>query len=238
MDGIPSARELFKQAIREEPEAEVNRIHERIYELMLYYKRKYYEGKVGSFLREVEISKQVKEKLTESMLKPVIANGVEYSNFMEEAARRISQSIQPLSGKSAELCVERELLRNNLLEDMHFVSGRRQRTDFILYYPDIFLKKKEHRIEVKNVKLRERAVRGLSFDGDSLVGFFDSAGEFSPETIGIINSLCAKTRGYFYIPPSILRIIDSRGLLSSGTRLRPNTQFGRDMAEFCKTGKL
>jgi hypothetical protein len=38
----------------------------------------------------------------------------------------------------------------------------------MVYYPDLRNQKSKHRVEVKNVKLRERGVRGLAFDGDSM----------------------------------------------------------------------
>jgi len=235
---IPSARDLVKQAMYEHPNADINSIHQCTYQLMLEYKTKYYEQKVNRFLSKIDLPEQLRNKLKHEMLQPITSEGIEYSNFMEEASRRISQSFQPLSGKIAEILAQKELEKNGLSENKHFLGGHKERTDLIVFHPDIFSKKAKHRIEVKNVKIRERAVRGLSFDGDSLIGYFDSAGEFTAETISIIDSLCTKNGGYFYIPPSIISILRSKSMLSTSTRIRPNTDFGKDMANFCNTGSI
>jgi len=68
------------------------------------------------------------------MLEPVIVEGKEYSNFMEEASRRVSQAFQPISGKLAELCAERELGRYGIVKNRHFTT-RRNRTDISRCYP-------------------------------------------------------------------------------------------------------
>ena len=101
-----------------------------------------------------------------------------------------------------------------------------------------FLQYNKHRVEVKNVKMRERGLRGLSYDGDSLIGFFDSTGEFDDFTIKEIERLCGDRDGYFYMPPQILNQLTKAGLLDKCKRIRPNTRFGQDMAQFCRTGKI
>ena len=88
-------------------------------------------------------------------------------------------------------------------------------------------------MEVKNVKMRERAVRGLGFDGDSLFGFFNDANEFTDDTVKIIDKLCKKSGGFCYIPPTTLKKISTKSKF-----IRPNTLFGKDMAKFVKGGKI
>ena len=199
---------------------------------MMSFKSKYYKGKVDEFLSTIKIGEKDKKKVRKGLLKSIIANGVKYDNIMEEASRRISQSFQPLSGQIAELCVERELIRVGLKKNVHYTK-RKKRTDFIVYYPNIENAKAEHRIEVKNVKLRERGVRGLVFDGDTMFGFFNSPVEFTQNTVEIIEKACKSTGGYCYIPPLTLNKIPYK----SG-RLRPNTIFGQDMRRFVRKGKL
>ncbi len=110
---------------------------------------------------------------------------------------------------------------------------RKERSDITLYYPSIENAKIKHRVEVKNVKLRERATRGLIFDGDSLFGFFDSPKEFTRSNVEVIDDLCNKIGGFCYMPPSTLSKLSYKG-----TRLKPNTLFAEDMLKFAKTGKV
>jgi hypothetical protein len=93
--------------------------------------------------------------------------------------------------------------------------------------------KLKHRIEVKNVKIRERATRGLLFDGDSLFGFFNDESEFTEPTVELIDNLCAKTGGYCYMPHATLNKIPHKA-----KRLRPNVAFAHDMLSFARTGKI
>jgi len=166
------------------------------------------------------------------MLEPVFVEGIRYSNFMEEASRRISQSFQPVSGKIAELCVQRELVRVGLVEGNHFTI-REGRTDITVYWPSVRSFRAKHRIEVKNVSLRERAARGLIFDGDSLFGFFNDVNEFTTANVEVIDHLCEKKNGYCYLPPSTLEMMPHKG-----RRFRPNTVFGYDMVSFSRTGRI
>lgn len=62
---------------------------------------------------------------------------------------------------------------------------------------------------------------------------FNNPDEFTKETIKIIESLCKKSGGYCYIPPATLSKITSKSKF-----IRPNTQFGRDMARFVNSGNL
>ncbi|MGH9921499.1 MAG: hypothetical protein ACRD38_01970 [Nitrososphaerales archaeon] len=232
MGNIPSAKALLEFALKIEPEANLNVLHEKTFELMMEFKTKYYERKVNNFLDKLDINDEIKKILREKMLQPVKANGVRYSNFMEEASRRVSQTFQVVSGNLAELCVERELIQLGLIENKHYAK-RKERSDITVYHPNVDSARLKHRVEVKNVKLRERATRGLSFDGDSLIGFFDSPEEFGRSHVEMIDSLCSKTGGFCYIPPSTLQ-----KLTYAGTRLRPNTLFASDMLNFVKTGKF
>lgn len=125
---------------------------------------------------------------------------------MEEVSRRISQTFQVISGNIAELCVERELIKVGLKFGVHYVK-KAERTDFIIYYPQKEGFKKKHRVEVKNVKLRERGTRGLAFDGDTMIGFFNQPSEFTASNIEVIDNHCRKTNGYCYVPPALFRIV-------------------------------
>ena len=106
---------------------------------------------------------------------------------MEETSRRVSQTFQVISGNIAELCVERELIKIGLKLGIRYVK-KAERTDFIIYYPKKDGFKKKHRIEVKNVKLRERGTRGLAFDGDTMIGFFNQPSEFTASNIEVIDN--------------------------------------------------
>lgn len=232
---IPSARDLVEEAVRSHPSSDVNTIHSLTYQLMLTYKKKYYESKVDAFLSRMTLANipiEVKRSLREEMLQPVVAEGVEYANFMEEASRRISQTFQVVSGNIAELCAERELTRAGLRENVHY-RRKIERTDIIVYSPGIKNTRARHRVEVKNVKLRERGTRGLAFDGDSMFGFFDSPQEFTQSNVEVIDSQCLSTKGYCYLPPGTLNQIQNRG-----NRFRPNTQFAQDMVYFISNGHL
>lgn len=232
---IPSARDLVREALQRNPGFDINSLHNATYGLMMEYKLKYYESKVDAFLSQfnlTDLPTDIRRKLKEKMLEPVSAKGVEYSNFMEEASRRISQSFQPISGKIAELCVQRELKRVGLVEGNHFTI-REGRTDITVYYPNARSSRAKHRVEIKNVSLRERAARGLIFDGDSLFGFFNDESEFTRANVEVIDDLCQRTNGYCYLPPATLQIMPYKG-----RRFRPNTVFGRDMASFASAGKI
>ncbi len=202
---------------------------------MIQYRSKYYETRVNSILSELDLAPEIKEKIKGKLLEPITVEDKEYSNFMEEVSRRISQAFQPISGNLAELCAARELQRYGLREDLHYTrkKAKKTRTDLIVCHPSIIASKQSHRIEVKNVSLRERATRGLAFDGDSLFGFFNQPGEFTQSNVTVLEELCRKTGGYCYVPPSLIEEMEYRG-----ERFRPNTLFGKDMAEFVKSGKL
>jgi len=232
---IPSARDLVEEAVRSNPSADVNGIHRLTYHLMLNYKSRYYESKIDAFLSRMslaDIPNEMKRRLKEEMLMPLEADGVEYANFMEEASRRVSQTFQVVSGNIAELCAERELTRAGLRENVHY-KRKIERTDIIVYFPNFQNQRARHRVEVKNVKLRERGTRGLAFDGDSMFGFFDSPSEFTQSNVEVIDSQCSSTRGYCYLPPSTLNQMQFRG-----NRFRPNTQFAQDMVYFVQNGRF
>lgn len=235
MSAIPSSRELIKEALQSNPNIDVNALHAKTFELMINYRSKYYESKVDAFLSRLsllDVPMEIKKKLRKEMLKPITVGDKEYSNFMEEASRRISQSFQPISGKLAELAAQRELDRVGLERNVHY-TVREGRTDITVYHPKVSSGRARHRVEVKNVKLRERATRGLVFDGDSLFGFFNDPGEFSRGNVEVIDNFCQQTNGCCYIPPSTLAEISYRG-----PRFRPNTQFGKDMLSFAQNGRI
>ena len=229
---IPSAQALIEEALGLNPNFDVNSLHAEVFNLMVDYRSKYYEASVDSFLSELDLPKELRTKIKRKMLKPVMVGDKEYSNFMEEASRRVSQAFQPISGNVAELCVERELTKAGLIKGINF-TRRQERTDFTVYHPDMHHFKLKHRIEVKNVKIRERATRGLLFDGDSLFGFFDDESEFTEPTVELIDDLCAKTSGYCYMPHATLNKIPHKA-----KRLRPNVAFAHDMLSFARTGKI
>jgi len=232
---IPASKELIEEALQSDPNLDVNRLHSKTFELMIYYRSTYYESKVDAFLSRLtllDIPIEIKRRLGEEMLRPIVVGEKEYSNFMEEASRRVSQTFQVISGTLAELCAQRELENVGLEENIHF-TRRRERTDLIVYHPNIRSVQIRHRVEVKNVKLRERGTRGLGFDGDSLFGFFNAPNEFSRGNVEVIDDFCQDRNGYSYIPPSTLA-----QMIHKGNRFRPNTQFGSDMLAFVQTGRI
>lgn len=232
MPSIPSAEEIFHEALKINPDFDVNSLHNKTFEVMIRYRTKYYEKRVDEILSELNLPKEIHRKVKKKLLEPVVVKYKEYSNFMEEVSRRVSQAFQPISGHLAELCAERELERAGLVKDIHF-KMRKERTDLIIYHPKVYSYKSRHRVEVKNVSLRERAVRGLAFDGDSLFGFFNQLREFTESNVRVLERQCAKTGGYCYIPPSTLSQIHH-----ITSRFRSNTRFGQDMATFVETGDI
>lgn len=228
---IPSAQTLLQEALSRAPSLDINALHAEAFDLMIFHRSKYYEARVDSFLSELDLPSELQRQIKQKILKPVIVGQREYSNFMEEVSRRVSQAFQPISGKIAELCAERELTRIGLIKGINYTSERGP-TDIIVYYPDVRQVKSKHRVEVKNVKLRERGARGLLY-GDSLFGFFDDVGEFTEPHVEEIDRLCEERNGYCYLPPATL----SR-LAYKGKRFRPNTVFAQDMLNFAKTGEI
>jgi hypothetical protein len=152
----------------------------------------------------MDLPTSVKQKIKEKLLEHITVDNKTYTNFMEEVSRRISQTFQVISGNIAELCVERELNKVGLEENIHYVK-KKERTDIIIYYPNVKTPKQKHRIEVKNVKLRERGTRGLVFDGDTIIGFFNEPLEFTKSNVEVIDEQCKKTDGYCYVPPETLK---------------------------------
>lgn len=235
MPKIPSASDLIAEATRNLPNPNVNDLHSETYRLMLVYREKYYEDKVDEFLSRLSllaIPLDEKKLLRKEMLEPIEVGDITYSNFMEEASRRVSQTFQVISGNLAELCAQSELEKVGLRKDVNF-TVKKERTDIMVYHLDIFSPKARHRIEVKNVKLRERGTRGLGFDGDSIFGFFDDASEFTSGNVEVIDNYCKDRNGFAYVPPLTLKQMTSKGKY-----FRPNTQFGKDMLSFVKTGKI
>ena len=171
---IPSAIEILKDAEKVNPKFDINQLHSKTFELMKKHRAIYYESRVNELLSRkdlVRIPNEIKLKIKKELLEPIIANENEYSNFMEEVSRRVSQTFKVISGNLAELCVERELNKIGLKLNLNYVK-KKERTDFIVYHPNMNNPIKRHRIEGKNVKLRESGARVLALDGDRLVGSF------------------------------------------------------------------
>ncbi|MBS3134610.1 hypothetical protein J4214_05250 [Candidatus Woesearchaeota archaeon] len=230
---IPSAIEILQNAEKINPNLNINQLHSKTFELMKLYRTNYYESRVNELLSSknlISISNEMKLSIKKELLNPIIANETEYSNFMEEVSRRVSQTFQVISGNLAELCVERELNKIGLKTNIDYVR-KKERTDFIIYYRVNGKQTKKHRIEVKNVKLRERGARGLAFDGDSMVGFFDQPSEFTESNIEIIDEHCKKTGGYCYIPLGTLELIKNKT-----KRFKANTELALDMKKFVNVG--
>ncbi len=231
MEGFPSASDLVKEAQSLEPK-DINQLHKKTYIIMLRYRRKYYQLKVDSFLNTTSLKEPQLSELREKLLSPIKVDNVKYSNFMEEASRRISQTFQVISGNIAELCVAAALEKIGLEEEVHYLR-KKDRSDFTFYYPSIKSKVNAHRLEVKNVKLRERGTRGLAFDGDSMLGFFDDPAEFTADNIRVIDEHCKKTRGYCYIPPETLKQIKHKT-----QRFKSNLEVSKDMKFFVENAAM
>jgi len=229
---IPSTEDILNKILNTDPDIDVNSLNAKAYELMVSYRSQYYEKRVDELLTDLNLPREIHNKVKKKLLEPITVKGKKYSNFMEEVSRHISQAFQPISGYLAELCAEKELERAGLVKDLHY-TRRKERTDLIIYHPDVNSCKARHRVEVKNVSLRERATRGLAFDGDSLFGFFNQVREFTESNVKILDELCRKNNGYCYIPPYTLDQIPYKT-----SRFRPNTQFGQDMKAFVRTGQM
>jgi len=234
---MPSTRAIYEEIVNNNSNADINEIHSLVWERMQRYVRDYYTRRVDAFLEPLNVNDGAKNIVKDALLEPVVVDGVRYGNFIVESSRRMSQSIQPRSGKAAELCGELALNREGLEKDVHY-AVRDGRSDLTLHYPDIENSEEIHRVEVKNMKMRERGVRGLAFDGDSLFGFFDSPGEFTTGEMDVIEDALETTGGYVYMPSYTLNEIQSQILTEPSVRLRPNTRFGSDMAEFVQTGEI
>lgn len=237
MAKFPPAEEIIEEAIKKDPSAEMNNLHTITYNLMLKHKENYYRLRVTEFLEQPSIKNlpdKVKELIGKELLKPIPVKDKIYNNFMEEVSRRISQAIQPISGNLAELCVEKAINKLGLRIDINY-KKKIDHTDLIIYYPTVSNPSKRHRAEVKNVSLRERATRGLAFDGDSLVGFFNDPSEFTKENISIIDKHCKGSRGYCYLPPETLGAIEHR---IKTERFKSNEEFAKDMKKFVEAGSI
>ena len=231
MAEFPSANTLVEEAKQYNPKT-INELHRKTYDLMRKYRSEYYKQKVGDFLKTTSLKEPQISEIKKKMLQPVSADGIKYSNFMEEASRRISQTFQVISGNIAELCAEAAVKEAGLQENVHYLR-KKDRSDFIFYHPELKNQKAKHRLEVKNVKLRERGVRGLAFDGDSLFGFFDDPSEFTEDNIIVLEEHCKKTGGYCYIPPETLK-----NLKHPVSRFRSNLHLAKDMKNFVETGSI
>ncbi len=237
MDKFPSAKEIVEKAKSQNPKVDINQLHGLTYKLMMDYKDIYYKDKVKDFLNRPSISKlssEAKNKIGSELLKPMRGGNIVYGNFMEEASRRISQIFQTISGNIAELCVEEELINIGLKINVNY-ERKKEHTDFIIYYPQISAHLKRHRVEVKNVSLRERGTRGLEFDGDSMLGFFREPAEFTDTNIKLIYEHCKKTGGYCYVPLALLEALKDK---IKNKRFKSNKEFISDVSKFIETGSI
>ena len=237
MKKFPSAKEIVEEALTVNPRADINQLHTLTYDVMLKHRNSYYSSKADKFLDRPFFKKlggSLHAGIKGELLKPIIGGQIEYSNMMEEASRRISQTFQVISGNIAEVCVERELNRKGLKKGIHFLR-KTNHTDFTFFHPLVKNPKSSHRVEVKNVAVRERATRGLAFDGDSLLGFFTDAGEFTDEIISIIDKHCKKTGGYCYIPPTLIKQL---GTKLKGKKFKSNLEVSSDMLKFVDNGTI
>jgi len=235
MNKFPSAKELLEEAMRENPKADINELHSFTFFLMKKYRDTYYQDKVDGFMKRSvleNLPSNTKSTIKKELLKPIEVEDKLYSNFMEETSRRISQTFQPISGNLAELCVEKELIDAGLEERINY-KRKIEHTDLIIYYPLFQNYQKKHRIEVKNVKLRERGVRGFKFDGDSMIGFFDDPNEFTSNNLNLIDEHCRNTGGYCYIPPAVFEKLKNK---IKGKKFKSNTEFTLDITKFAKNG--
>jgi len=235
MNKFPSAKEIIEEANKQNPKADINQLHTLTYNLMKKYRDIYYPNKIKDFFSRdsfSDLSPDIKLKIEEELLKPIIIGDKTYSNFIEEASRRISQVFQVISGNLAELCVEKELISAGLKLGLNY-ERKKEHADLIICYPELQNYSKKHRVEIKNVKLRERGTRGLMFDGDSMIGFFDDPGEFSENNIDIIDKQCRKTKGYCYLPPKTLEKLKSK---IKNKRFKSNKEFISDIKKFVDQG--
>ena len=227
-----TSKEIFEKALKtvKNPD-DILELHAKTYEILKMQKERYYRDRLEELLSDSEITDKDKQKIEKVLLKKVIVNDVEYTNPMEEISIKIRQSVQPLSGSLAELCVEYKIQREGLEEKNDYVK-RKDHTDFTIYYKRD--KSKMHRIEVKNVSLRERATRGLKFDGDSLAGFFNQPNEFTEENVSVIDKNLKQTGGYCYIPIETLESIKSKKI----ERFKDINKLGKDMKYFSLKGVM
>jgi len=227
-----TSEEIFRKALEEiNNKDDILEIHAKTYEILKKEKEKYYKIELDAFLSRINISQEDKEKIKNALLSKRETNNKEYSNFMEEIAIRVRQSIQPLSGSIAELCINYEIEREGLKKGIDY-DRRKNHTDFTIYYKNN--KTKIHKIEVKNVALRERATRGLMFDGDSLAGFFNQPEEFTDENIRVIDRNLVGTNGYCYVPINILNYVKQK----NGKRFKDINKLGKDMKYFHENGVM
>ncbi len=237
MKAFPSSKEIIKEAKSYNKKADINQLHAIAFDVMKKYRDIYYQNKVKDLLHRPSLANlppKIIRKIKEELLKPIPIGNKLYSNFMEEASRRISQTFQVISGNVAELCVEEELKSIRLVQKVNY-EKKKEHTDFIIYHPKKINYLKRHRVEVKNVALRERATRGLAFDGDSLIGFFNDASEFTSSQIDEIDQQCRKTDGYCYIPPTIIKKL---GVKLKNKRFKSNKNFASDMRRFADKGLI
>jgi hypothetical protein len=133
---ILSATEIYSDALKLNPKADLNTLHASAYTNMKKQHRIYYEEKVDAFLFNLQLTTQTKQLLRQQMLKPVMIDNTLYSNFMEEACRRLSQSTQTASGHVAELCVQKALTDNGLIKGINF-TAKKDHTDITVWYPNL-----------------------------------------------------------------------------------------------------
>jgi len=80
---IPSSTEIVEEAEKENPKADLNKIHSKTFELIKKYRHEYYKKKVEDLLsREdlVNIPKEIREKIEKELIKPIRVGEIEYKH--------------------------------------------------------------------------------------------------------------------------------------------------------------
>ena len=234
---ILNAKDIFEEALNLNPNDDINSLNNKAYGLIIKEKTKYYENKVESLLSETKMPEDVRKALKTHMLSPKTIKNKRYFNLLEEAVVPFGNSVKTTTGKIAELCVQTELKRRQLEESKHFSVKKGRGPDIIMYHPDRNTEKSRHRIEVKNINMRERAHRAWVESADSLIGFFQSDKEVEGQ-LDILEEIAKSKKGYCYLPSETFKKLKKGGKLKSTTRIKPHGQFGQDMVRFNKTGKI
>jgi hypothetical protein len=118
---MPKAIDILSKALSTmgKNRIDINSLHSMTYEIMIKERDRYYNGRVDTILSQINIPDENKKLVKEKLLEPIDVDGKEYSNFMEEVSRRVSQAFQPLSGNLTEHNLERELNKMRLKKNIH-----------------------------------------------------------------------------------------------------------------------
>jgi len=96
MRTLPSAKSILSEVLKDNPDIDVNSLHDKTFHLMIQYRSEYYEKRVDEILSELNLPYEIFRKLKRKLLEHIVVDGKEYSNFMEEVSRRVSQAFQPI----------------------------------------------------------------------------------------------------------------------------------------------